>query len=967
MVFIMRGLDRILIIERPDGSGEASSARLQGLSVPVELKRISMGTEEAVLREFRPWIVLCIVDRVDDALMESVVAVRHWSSRVLILLRASDMAGRGDFPEIDRIISEEELGRIDSIVMGIIRRDIAGGEGGDQFTYERRCRELVENANSIILLWNREGKVTFANRFALDFFGYTEEEVIGKGISIFFEFRPDLEKDIGLLIQSIVSDPDSYVNMEHENVKSNGEKVWIAYTNRPLFDECGNLVEVLSIGNDITPIKIVTRELQYRVDLEKLINTLATNLINTRIERISMVINNSLRLLVKFLEMDRGYICLSAGNGVYECRYEWRKKGLAQNRLDYNYRLRPGSGDRFGIVYVKSLDAASQEERALLSKQGIKSLVKVPLVYEAKVLGYLIFESFTKNWELSEVVKKVLRLSAAMFVNALERKKMVEALVSEKELTQKYLDISRLNESRLRLIVLNSPDQIFQQDLDFRYTWIPRKAIPSLKSDILGRTDSEIFSSEDAEMLSGLKGEVIRSGRGRRQEIGLHVDGDLRYFDAVFEPWRDSRGSVVGILGYMRDITERKLMEQKLERETERAELRASESEESRNILNALMEYIPEGIIIADAPELNVRIMSKEAVEMLGVPVNEVMGIVRSRGPALWGFLKMDGTFPRNGEFPLHRAVLSGEVINDEEWIIRRRDSGEMVVSVNAGPILDHNKRIAGGVVSFSDISARKRAEQEIRIRTEELASANARLEELDRLKSEFVSMASHELRTPLTGIIGLTQTLLSKDIELTNDERERFLSIIESEGKRLGTLLSDLLDLTKIETGVSEIHPVNIDIADLIRETVGIIPVPEDVKLRVEVPQDRPFCGRADHDRIKQVLMNLVDNAIRYASPGEVTVAIHQVDHKLQIDVSDTGAGLSPEEASRVFDKFYRSRSAKKMKSKGSGLGLTIAKNIVEAHGGEIWVKSEKGKGSTFSFTIPEGENCDEEEDTDS
>ena len=179
---------------------------------------------------------------------------------------------------------------------------------------------------------------------------------------------------------------------------------------------------------------------------------------------------------------------------MYECRYEWRKKGLAQNRLDYNYRLRPGSGDRFGIVYVKSLDAASQEERALLSKQGIKSLVKVPLVYEAKVLGYLIFESFTKNWELSEVVKKVLRLSAAMFVNALERKKMVEALVSEKELTQKYLDISRLNESRLRLIVLNSPDQIFQQDLDFRYTWIPRKAIPSLKSDILGRTDSEIFS-----------------------------------------------------------------------------------------------------------------------------------------------------------------------------------------------------------------------------------------------------------------------------------------------------------------------------------------------------------------------------------------------------------------------------------------------------------------------------------------
>ena len=210
--------------------------------------------------------------------------------------------------------------------------------------------------------------------------------MIGKGISIFFEFRPDLEKDIGLLIQSIVSDPDSYVNMEHENVKSNGEKVWIAYTNRPLFDECGNLVEVLSIGNDITPIKIVTRELQYRVDLEKLINTLATNLINTRIERISMVINNSLRLLVKFLEMDRGYICLSAGNGVYECRYEWRKKGLAQNRLITITGCVWGGGDKFGIVYEVAGCSIPGGEGSVV-KAGYKILVKVPLVYEARFWG----------------------------------------------------------------------------------------------------------------------------------------------------------------------------------------------------------------------------------------------------------------------------------------------------------------------------------------------------------------------------------------------------------------------------------------------------------------------------------------------------------------------------------------------------------------------------------------------------
>ena len=329
----------------------------------------------------------------------------------------------------------------------------------------------------------------------------------------------------------------------------------------------------------------------------------------------------------------------------------------------------------------------------------------------------------------------------------------------------------------------------------------------------------------------------------------------------------------------------------------------------------------------------------------------------------------MDHTLPLPRELPLVRTVEQGEMINDEEWIIRRRDGHETVVSVSAGPIQDHNNKIVGGVVSWRDISARKIAEEEIKTRTEELAAANTRLKELDSLKSEFVSMASHELRTPLTGIIGLTQTLMSKDIELDEQERDRFLGIIESEGKRLGTLLADILDLTKIETGVADISLEDTDINKLIRETVGFIPVPENVKVNVLLPEDRSVCARADHDRLKQVLLNLIDNAVFYGgSPGTVTVGVRKFDHRVQIDVSDTGPGMNPDELSRVFNKFYRSRAAKKVKSQGSGLGLTIAKNIIEAHGGEIWVKSEPGKGTTFSFTIPESESCcDGEKDSDS
>lgn len=246
-------------------------------------------------------------------------------------------------------------------------------------------------------------------------------------------------------------------------------------------------------------------------------------------------------------------------------------------------------------------------------------------------------------------------------------------------------------------------------------------------------------------------------------------------------------------------------------------------------------------------------------------------------------------------------------------------------------------------ILSFIDITDRVHAEQ--------------RLREMDTSKSEFVSMASHELRTPLTGIIGLTQTLLAEDIELTEDERRRFLQIIESEGNRLSILLSELLDLTKIETGTTEFNPVDMDISELINETISVLPIPLTIRLNLEIPSDHPIIGMADRDRIKQVLMNLLENAIRYSEEtGTITITVKEQNHTVAIAVSDTGSGIKKEDIPKIFEKFYRSKAARKIASKGTGLGLTIAKNIIEAHGGKIWVHSIEGQGTTFTFTIPKG-----------
>jgi two-component system phosphate regulon sensor histidine kinase PhoR len=292
--------------------------------------------------------------------------------------------------------------------------------------------------------------------------------------------------------------------------------------------------------------------------------------------------------------------------------------------------------------------------------------------------------------------------------------------------------------------------------------------------------------------------------------------------------------------------------------------------------------------------------------------------------------------------FPEDIALLAGITQNcssqaNELRILDKQKRLKYVI-VHSAFIPEASQRI----LSFIDITERVQAEQ--------------RLKDLNSSKSEFVSMASHEMRTPLTGIIGLTQTLLSKDIDLSEEEKIRFLQIIESEGNRLSMLLSELLDLTKIETGTTEFNPVQLDIIQMINETTSVLPLPSTIELKIDAPKDHVISVKADHDRIKQVLMNLLENAVRYSKEsGTVTISVREQDHLVSVAVSDTGPGIKREDIPRVFDKFFRSKTARKITNKGTGLGLTIAKNIVEAHGGKIWVQSQEGHGSTFTFTLPQ------------
>jgi len=280
----------------------------------------------------------------------------------------------------------------------------------------------------------------------------------------------------------------------------------------------------------------------------------------------------------------------------------------------------------------------------------------------------------------------------------------------------------------------------------------------------------------------------------------------------------------------------------------------------------------------------------------------------------------------------IERVIQGKQQLATEEIIISMPE--EKILKVNGVPIMSNN-RLEGAILVFHDITELRR---------------------LEKIRQDFVANVSHELRTPISSIKGYAETLLDGALADKVNAKE-FISIIYQDANRLASLINDLLDLSKIESGKLKMSFAALDPDLLI--TKGIMVMDNQAKaksitLKTDIPQNLPKI-KADETRLTQVMINLLDNAIKYSSEGAVaTVSAKVVDDALQIDISDTGIGISEEDLPRIFERFYRVDKARSRELGGTGLGLSIVKHIVSAHGGQVWVKSEPGYGSIFSFTIP-------------
>ncbi len=347
--------------------------------------------------------------------------------------------------------------------------------------------------------------------------------------------------------------------------------------------------------------------------------------------------------------------------------------------------------------------------------------------------------------------------------------------------------------------------------------------------------------------------------------------------------------------------------------------------------LEAILESIADGVIVAD---------NQNEVNIANLPACNILDIPRSQllGKSINELLGLYGHFGESWIHTINDWANNADRIEQWTFLADQLVIEDKFVSVHLSPVLSDNQ-FYGTVSIFRDI-------------TKEV--------EVDKLKSEFVSTVSHELRTPMTSIKGYADLMLMGAAGTMTDPQIRYLQVIKNNADRLHMLVNDLLDISRIETGKTDLDLRPLDIPQVIAQVVDghlhgrIQHEARSVSVTTEIAPSLPLVN-ADHARITQVLTNLVDNALNYTpNDGQITIMAKATHSYVHISVEDTGIGISKENHEKIFDRFYRAEDSEVQRVPGTGLGLAIVRSLIEMHGGRLKVESELGKGSTFTFNLP-------------
>jgi len=366
----------------------------------------------------------------------------------------------------------------------------------------------------------------------------------------------------------------------------------------------------------------------------------------------------------------------------------------------------------------------------------------------------------------------------------------------------------------------------------------------------------------------------------------------------------------------------RKSLERLVQDRTVKLNESLREAEEARDWITGILKSITDGLVVTDIHD-RVVLMNRTAENILGVRFSEIKG--RS----------IDFAIKNKTLHEMLRKIMESKQAGDHfDFVAMGSDANQHSILQARTSIIHNREGLATGIIAIMcDVSHER---------------------EVDRMKTNFITTAAHELKTPLTSIRGFSEILMLRK-DLTSEEKSKFLRYINEQSESLSTVLNDLLDIAQIEAGVGFfLEKTNFDIGDMARGVIQYYQEQHEKHIFQSILPENPLIVFADKEKLSQVLINFLSNALKYSSNGgNVRILVEFKDMYYQISIADEGIGMTPEQVDKMFNKFYRV-DASNTALQGSGLGAGIARHIVEAHKGKVQVESELGRGTTVMIRLP-------------
>ncbi|MEW6076978.1 MAG: PAS domain S-box protein [Thermodesulfobacteriota bacterium] len=804
----------------------------------------------------------------------------------------------------------DETGRPVSIVG--VARDITEKRKAELALQEneKRYRLLADNIGEVLFILDiQQLRYQYVSPSITRMYGYSPEEAIC--LTLDRHITPaSLELTLKVLAQELEKDgqpgvdPNRYISLETEQYRKDGSTIWVETTVKPMRDEGGNIVTAVGVARDITERKKAEAALR---ESEKKYRMLAENI-------------NEVIFVIDLATFRHTYASPSV-----------------KNMFGYT----PEEMLALPIEKLLTPDSIERTAKNMLEKIAWDVATDVdadkPISLELQVYcknGSTVWVETSARAIRDESGKPVATVGVTRDIT--ERKKAEAAL--------------RESEQRYRMLAENISEVIYLLDIEtLHYTY----ATPSVQQ-IHGYTHDEFLQLPlDKVMTRGtlekvaalIRDELERDGLpgvdpNRFVSLELEVyrkDGSTLWMENSSRFIRNDEGKPVSILGLAKDISERKNTEKALRESEERYRL--------------LAENISEVIFLFDPMAFRFLFVTPSIFPMYGYTQEEFVKAPLEKlvtPPSLEIILKAveselaRGKEPENGTLKYITLELEG-----------CRKDGSTLWLETVGRIFfdkDDNPLYLLGVTR--DITQRKATE-------EALTQAKEAAEAANRAKSEFLANMSHEIRTPMNGVIGMTELLLETPLSA---EQFEYVESLKISADALLAIINDVLDFSKIEAGMLTLEIIDFDLEKLCRELRdAILPRAKykQIVFDTVIEEDVPTLLRGDPVRLRQILINLCDNAVKFTKAGSVTVRISSVTMSastvtLMLAVADTGIGIPAEQHQKIFDSFTQVDASTTRRYGGTGLGLAITKRLVALLGGEIGLSSELGKGSTFWFVMP-------------